>query len=99
MGRIAAGTCSSRSSGSASSTHRAEKVKENTVPAMAVVDTCRSTSLVSPAPKAVLTRMPAPRHIPLMNRMARVIRGLEVPTAASASSPTNLPTMMLSAAL
>ena len=99
MGKIAAGTCSNRSSGSARSTHRAEKVKENTVPAMAVVDTCRSTSSVSPAPKAVLTRMPAPRHIPLMNRMARVIRGFEVPTAASASSPTNLPTMILSAAL
>ena len=30
---------SSRSSGSASSTHKAEKVKENTVPAMAVVET------------------------------------------------------------
>ena len=39
MGRMAVGTCSSRSSGSASNTHKAEKVKENTVPAMAVVET------------------------------------------------------------
>ena len=62
-------------------------------------DPLSNAVVVSPAPKAVLTRMPAPRHIPLMNRMARVIRGFEVPTAASASSPTNLPTMMLSAAL
>ena len=99
MGRISAGTCSSRSRGFASRMHNSEKASENTVPAMAVVDTCRSTSSVSPAPKAVLTRMPAPRHMPLMNRMARVISGLTVPTAASASSPTNLPTMMLSAAL
>ena len=99
MGRMSVGTCSSRSRGVASSTHTAEKLREKTVPAMAAVDTCRSTSLWSPAPKAVLTRMPAPRHIPLMNRMASVIRGFEVPTAASASSPTNLPTMMLSAAL
>ena len=99
MGMISVGTCSSRSRGFARMTQAAEKASENTVPAMAVVDTWRSTSLVSPAPKAVLTRMPAPRHMPLMNRMARVMRGLEVPTAASASSPTNLPTMMLSAAL
>ena len=98
MGRISAGTCSSRSRGFASRMHNSEKASENTVPAMAVVDTCRSTSSVSPAPKAVLTRMPAPRHMPLMNRMARVIR-LAVPTAANASSPTNFPTMMLSAAL
>ena len=99
MGRISSGTWSSRSRGFASRMQTSEKASENTVPAMAVVETWRSTSLLSPAPNAVLTRMPAPRHMPLMKRMASVISGLEVPTAARASSPTNLPTMMLSTAL
>ncbi len=79
--------------------HKRENPSEKAAPAMAVVETCFSSRSRSPAPKAVLTRMPAPRHIPLMNRMARVIRGLEVPTAARASSPTKRPTMTLSAAL
>ena len=99
MGRMSAGTCNSRSRGVASRTQSRENATENAVPAMAAVETCRSTSLWSPAPNAVLTRMPAPRHMPLMKRMASVISGLDVPTAARASSPTNLPTMMLSAAL
>ena len=39
MGRISSGTCISRSSGVASRTQRTEKTSENTVPAMAVVET------------------------------------------------------------
>ena len=39
MGRISAGTCISCSRGVARMTHSAENASENTVPAMAVVDT------------------------------------------------------------
>ena len=54
---------------------------------------------LSLAPKACETMIPAPTEIPTKSMRNRFRSGPALPTAASALSPTNFPTIMLSTVL
>ena len=64
-----------------------------------VVQNSRRSEGRSPAPKNSLMMTEAPMPIPMMKNMAMFMRGLAMPTAASADGPAYLPTMMLSTVL
>lgn len=58
---------------------------ENTIPAIIVVLICRFKTSIFFAPYWVPIKIEAPIHIPFTNKIASVINGLLVPTAANAS--------------
>ena len=71
----------------------------NIPPLMNEVDISLFNLGMSPAPKNSPISTDIPRHSPTMMNKTMFIIGAAAPTAASAFVPTNLPTMIESAAL
>ena len=92
-------TCRIRRICGAKTITRTDIRTENRAPERRPVLTSLRRRSICFAPYIMPMRTPVPRQIPCSNRMISVIRGFEVPTAASAVAPTNRPTTMLSTAL